>query len=110
MKRVGIHDQDFIDRNAGDYTMTMTDGSLRRVQRYTSGPRAGEKDSDTVTYTLDDDRITFRWSAGSGDFTQADVDVLPDGSLKFSDWFEGMPEAKFLLLDEVVLRRWERVR
>lgn len=109
IRRAGIQDEAFIDRNAGDYTVVLDDGTLKRVQRLTSGPRAGEQESDTVSYTLDGDRVTFRWSPQAGDFTEATVEVLSDGSLRFSHWVEGWPEPKFLLLDEVVLSRWERV-
>jgi hypothetical protein len=106
----GIHDQAFIDVNAGSYRVTLKDGRLERTQRYTSGPRAGEKESDTVAYTLEGDTVTFRWSPQPSDVTEAKVTVLPDGSLGFSDWVEGMSEPKFLLSDTVVLRHWERVK
>jgi TRAP-type C4-dicarboxylate transport system substrate-binding protein len=110
LTEAGIHDSGFIDLNAGDYTVTLKGGTLRRTQRYTSGPRAGERETDTLSYTLDGDTVTFRWSAQPSDFTEAKFTVLPDGSLEFSDWVEGLSEPKFLLSDPVVLRRWERVR
>jgi TRAP-type C4-dicarboxylate transport system substrate-binding protein len=110
LTEAGIHDSGFIDLNAGDYTVTLKGGTLRRTQRYTSGPRAGERETDTLSYTLNGDTVTFRWSAQPSDFTEAKVTVLPDGSLEFSDWVEGLSEPKFLLSDPVVLRRWERVR
>lgn len=109
-KEVGIHDQAFIDMNAGHYTVTLKDGRLQRTQRILSGPRAGEKEFDTVTYTLEGDTLTFRWSAEPADFTEANVTVLPDGALEFSDWVEGLSEPKFLLQDQVMVRHWERVR
>ncbi len=105
----GLHDQDFINRNAGGYTMTLRNGTLSATQRYSSGPKAGSKDAYTATYTLDGDIVAFRWSAQPQDFTSAEVTVLADGSLEFSDWVEGMPEPKFLLQDQVTLRHWERV-
>jgi hypothetical protein len=67
---VGIHDQAFIDLNAGHYTVTMKDGRLQRTQRYTSGLRAGETETDSVTYTLEGDPVTFRWSTQPSDFTE----------------------------------------
>ena len=39
--KAGIHDQGFIDMNAGDYTITLRDGTLSREQRYSSGPMSG---------------------------------------------------------------------
>ena len=50
----GIHDQDFIDMNAGDYTVTLRDGTLTEKHQYSSGPQAGSK-SPT--------RVPTRWKA-----------------------------------------------
>jgi hypothetical protein len=107
---VGIPDQAFIDLNVGHYTVTMKDGSLQRTQRYTSGPRAGETETESVTYTLEGDTVTFRWSTSPQTSPRSRSPELSDGSLKFSDWVEGLSEPKFLLRDQVVLQRWERVR
>ncbi|MCY4726470.1 hypothetical protein NYO98_09280 [Nocardioides sp. STR2] len=107
--RAGIHDEAFIDINAGDYRIVLENGTLTRTHHLTSGTRAGEQESDTASYTLNGDRVTFRWSPQAGDYTEAKVVVQDDGSLKFTDWVEGWTEPKFLLLDKVVLSYWERV-
>ena len=106
---VGLHDQSFIDMNAGTYTVTLHDGVMTLEQRYTSGPQAGTTTSANHTYTLDRGTLTIRWSAQAHDWTTAQVTVLPDGSLDFRDWIEGDPQPKFLLQDQVTLKHWSRV-
>ena len=60
----GIHDQVFIDMNAGDYTVTLRDGTLSRNTDTAPGP-GGEQGFRAGTYTLEGDTLTFRWSAAT---------------------------------------------
>lgn len=109
LRAVGIHDQTFIDENAGTVVVTLDDGRMTTEHRYGAGANAGTTDTDVGSYTIEGDTVTFTWSAQQGDHTSATVTVLADGSLEFRDWVEGLDEPKFLLQDQVTLKHWDRV-
>jgi TRAP-type C4-dicarboxylate transport system substrate-binding protein len=107
-RAAGVTDQDVIDENTGDISVTFADGTWTYHQDYVVGPKAGTSMDGTGDYSFTGGRLTWYWSHEPGQWTSAHVDVAPDGSLTFSEYEEGTPSAENLAMDEVWFAAWER--
>ncbi len=101
----GVTDQGVIDENAGDYVLTLADGTWTEEQKYTSGPKTGTTFHGTGGYTLTGTRLKWFWGHEPGAWTEADVAVQEDGSIVFSSIHDG-GDAQAQALSEAFFTTW----
>lgn len=98
----GLTDETLIAENSGTWTLTLEDGDWNYAQEGDGVQRT----TGSGTYEVADDRVTWNWDGASIEF---DYEVLPDGSLVFTDIVDDDPA--YQALDEVFfgLHPWVRV-
>jgi hypothetical protein len=104
----GVNDKSKILENAGDYTITLDNGSYLFEQVYSNGPAAGTTYTGAGDYTFEDDRLTWYWGHEPGAWTKADVSIADDGSLTFSHHADGEGPL-YVLMSRVHFNNWKRV-
>ena len=104
----GVTDKAKIDENAGDYTITLEDGSWQHTQVYSQGPSAGDTYVGSGDYTYEDGRLTWYWSHEPGQSTKANMSIAKDGSLTFTNQADGEGPV-FVLMSRVHFDQWKRV-
>jgi hypothetical protein len=87
MVRAGVTDPDIIRDNTGWFTWTLDGGAWRYRQKAGHYVQDGHQSG---TYTHEDDRFTLFW--GSDEVITARLDVRRDGSIRFHDLHDNLPE------------------
>jgi TRAP-type C4-dicarboxylate transport system substrate-binding protein len=105
-RAAGVTDQARIDENAGDYVLTLEDGSWAAEQLYTTGPKKGQVWHGTGGYTVEGHHLTWYWSHEPGGYTEVDVDLAADGSLVFSNVVDG-GDAEAQALSDAFFTTWK---
>jgi hypothetical protein len=108
IRAAGGTDQNEIDENTGQMTVTLRDGIWKMKQIYSQGPKAGTVWRGTASYEFDGSHFKVFYSGDPGDWTTADVDIrASDGSLIFSNIHDGNgPEEQ--ALSEAWFTTWSR--
>lgn len=102
----GVTDATVIAETAGTYYWTFDDGTWTYEQ---VSDQPLETPNALGTYTIDGDTYTHHWSEGGDDVTTATIEVLPDGSLQFTNIVDADPA--FQQISEVTfgLHPWARI-
>jgi TRAP-type C4-dicarboxylate transport system substrate-binding protein len=101
----GITGQDDIDENAGDYVMTLRDGTWEMEQHYTAGPKTGTTFHGTGGYKLTGHRVKWFWGHEPGEWTESDAAIQDDGSITFSNIHDG-GDAQAQAMSELFFSHW----
>jgi TRAP-type C4-dicarboxylate transport system substrate-binding protein len=107
-RRAGVTDQEVIDNATGDFTVTMKDGQWTLEQVYATGPMKDQTDHGLGDYTIDGNRLEWFWGHEPGAWVKATFQVLPDGSVGFSDVTDG-EGPQWELMAQVHFHHWERI-
>ncbi len=110
LKAAGITDAQALNDVPSKNTATLKDGSYDLTYRQTEGPNQGDTGEQHATYEFDGETIIFHWSQSPTNCTKAKVTVLKDGSLSFSDIVECPEDEAGLLLDQVGMRLWKKIK
>ena len=108
MRAAGVTDQNDIDENAGTYLTTLSRGTWRQTQNYSSGPKKGTSVDGEGEYELKGHRLKFYFDHQPGDWATTDVTTHPDGSVTFADIADGTHDPQFTALDHAEFAHWVR--
>ncbi len=107
IRAAGGTDQDKIDENTGEFTLTFRDGSIQATQVYSQGPNAGTTWRGAWSYTFDGKALKIFYSHDPGAWTTMRVKIRKDGTLEFSKVVDGAgPEEQ--ALSEAWYTSWPR--
>ena len=107
-RKAGVTTQSVIDSATGRFTVAMTDGTWNLHQVYATGARKGQEDHGFGDYIVSGDRLTWYWTHEPGGWVKATFNVLPDGSVEFSEVTDGEgPEWERMA--QVHYRYWKRI-
>jgi hypothetical protein len=95
---------------SGIQTATLDDGSISITYQQTEGPHKGDTGEQHSTYEYDGKTINIHWSQSPTNCTKAKVQVLKDGSLAFSNLVECAEDRLGLVLDQVGMRLWKKIK
>ena len=110
LKENGVTNAEALDYVPGIHTATLEDGSFNLAHEFTEGPIKGDTDELHATYEFDGETLIIHWSQSPTNCTSAAVTILEDGSLEFSNIVECPEDEAGLLLDQVGMRHWEKIR
>ncbi len=104
LRDAGVQNPEQIRENTGDFTYVLDGGRWTGHQvadHYIARP------DGSGSYTYRDGLFTFYWDDGSGDWTEARLEVNRDGTIRFHDVLDGNPDLQ--KLSEGFFREWSRV-
>jgi TRAP-type C4-dicarboxylate transport system substrate-binding protein len=105
----GVTNPQAINDASGILTAIIEDGGMSITRESTEGPNKGDTDEGNQTYEFDGVTVTFHWSQSPTNCTSAKVKILEDGALEFSDIVECAEDEAGILMDQVLLRHWDRI-
>jgi TRAP-type C4-dicarboxylate transport system substrate-binding protein len=106
----GVTSPEDLNGASGNLTVTLADGRAHFTHQSTEGPNKGDTDEGFQTYEFDGTTVTFHWSQSPTNCTSAKVTILEDGDLEFSDIVECPEDVGAILIDEVGMRRWDKLQ
>jgi TRAP-type C4-dicarboxylate transport system substrate-binding protein len=106
----GVDIPEALDDVPGIHTAIMADGGMSITHEFTEGPKKGDRDEWHATYEFDGVTFTIHWSQSETNCTSAKVKILDDGDLEFSDIVECAEDEFGLILDQVGMRRWDKIK
>ena len=109
LEEAGVTNPVALDDVPSINTATLEDGSYSVVYKQTEGPKKGDTGEQHSTYEFDGTTIVFHWSQSETNCTSADVTILKDGSLEFSNIVECPEDEAGLVLDQVGLSHWDKI-
>ena len=109
LEAAGISNAQALDDVPGIQTATFKDGSVDLTHRFTEGPSKGDTVEQHSTYEYDGETLNIHWSQSPTNCTKAKVRIAEDGSLVFSDIVECAEDEVGLKLDQVGMRRWNKI-
>lgn len=110
LKNAGVTDTEALNDVPAINTATLKDGSYNLTYRQTEGLHKGDTGEGHSTYEYDGKTIVFHWSQSATNCTKATVKRLKDRSLAFSNIVECPDDEAGILLDQVSLRMWTRIK
>ncbi len=110
LKAAGVTSPEALNDVPGIQTATLEDGSINITYKQTEGPHKGDTGEQHSTYEYDGQTINIHWSQSPTNCTKAKVKVLKDGSLAFSNIVECAEDQAGLVLDQVGMRLWKKVK
>ena len=106
----GVTDAEALENVPGVNTVVLEDGDYDLVHTFSEGPNEGDVFEQHATYEFDGQTLILHWSQSETNCTEADVTILQDGSLEFSNIVECPEDEAGLLLDQVGMRHWEKIK
>jgi hypothetical protein len=110
LKEAGVTNPEALNDVPGINRATLKDGSYHLTYKQTEGPHKGDTGEGHSTYEYDGKTVIFHWSQSPTNCTKANVQILKDGSLAFSNIVECAEDEAGIKLDQVGMRLWKKIK